>query len=270
MWLVQFPPAVLILGLRSRVMPESARYLLARNRLKEARAAAETLVGSIAKTATAMTLLRAVADFTGARRLYGRTLAFGLFAFAWGLANYGFLTWVPTLLRRMGYTGVAASGYLALSALIAIPAFAVTAHIIARWSTRWTLVAYAIGAALTPGVLGTSATAGKLTPLILLAISSLVLFMISIGGVFAFYTAEVFPTAVRVGRSGLVSATGRLGGVVGPYLLGRLLASGNSMLGFLIPLAAALVVTALVVTVAGLETRGRSLEQIAGDESAAG
>ncbi|MGQ0549640.1 MAG: MFS transporter [Armatimonadota bacterium] len=270
MWLVQLLPAVLILTLRSRIVPESARYLLARNRLKEARAAAEALVGSIAETATQVTPLSAMADFTGARSLYGRTLAFGLFSFAWGLVNYGFLTWVPTLLRRMGYTGVASSGYLALSALIAVPAFAVTVHLVARWSTRWMLVAYAIGAALTLGVLGAGAAAGKLTPLVLLAISSLVLFfMISIGGVFAFYTAEVFPTAVRVGRSGLVSATGRLGGVLGPYVLGLLLASANSMLGLLIPLAAALVVAALVLVVAGVETRGRSLEQIAGDESVA-
>lgn len=265
MWLVQLPPAALILLLRSRVVPESARYLLARNRLKEARAAAEALVGSIAETVAQVTPLSATADFTGARRLYGRTLAFGLFSFAWGLANYGFLTWIPTMLRRMGYTGVASSGYLALSALIAIPAFAVTAYLVARWSTRWTLVAFAIGAALTLVVLGAGAAAGKVTPPILVAISSLVLFfMISIGGVFAFYAVEVFPTAVRVRRSGLVSAAGRLGGVVGPYLQGLLLASESSMLGLQIPLAAALVVAALVLTVAGLETRGRSLEQIAG------
>jgi hypothetical protein len=72
-------------------------------------------------------------------RLYGRTLALAFFSFAWGLANFGLVTWLPTLLERLGYSGTLSSAYLSLSALIALPALGITTVLLTRWSTAFAL-----------------------------------------------------------------------------------------------------------------------------------
>lgn len=263
MWLVQLVAALLVLLLRTRFVPESARFLLDRDRIAEARAAAEHFVGSIARVAQPQAVRETRVLAERPPRLYGRTIALSFFSFAWGLANFGFVTWLPTLLRSLGYAGAAPAAYLALSAVVALPALVLTAYLLTRWSTRWTLVAYALGGAASLVALGAGATAGLLTPPVLVAASGLVFFFItSLGGAFSVYAAEVFPTRVRARRGGLVAGLGKLGGVIGPYLGGLWLAGGGSALGLQLPFAAALVLAAATLALAGMETRGRTLEQI--------
>jgi putative MFS transporter len=144
-----------------------------------------------------------------------------------------------------------------------LPALAITAYLLTAWSTRWTLVAYAVGGAVALVALGASVTAGLLTPLLLIILGSAVFFFItSIGGAFSVYAAEVFPTAIRVRRSGIVAGVGKFGAVVGPSLGGLWLASGGSTLGLQLPFAAALVLAASVLALAGVETRSLTLEEI--------
>lgn len=50
MWFFGLLPAALVLLVRRRVIPESARYLLSKGRVAEARAAAESMVGPIEAT----------------------------------------------------------------------------------------------------------------------------------------------------------------------------------------------------------------------------
>lgn len=264
-WLVQLIPAavLLILIVRRRVLPESARYLLAKGRAGEARAAAESLIGPIDRVAVSREKAPDRSAPLSTARLYGRTAALSLFSFAWGLANFGFITWLPTLLRNLGYSGAVSSGYLALSALVAVPALLVTAHLLTRWSTRWTLSGYAVGGAAALLGLAGLVAAGSLTPLLLVAVSSLILFFItSIGGAFSLYAAEVFPTEIRARRSGIVAGLGKFGGVVGPYFGGVWLGAGGSMAGLQLPFAAALLAAAVVLALTGVETRGLSLEQV--------
>lgn len=266
LWLVAVIPGALILVLRSRVVPESARHLLAQGRVEEARAAAESMVGPIPEVSPV--------EETGdeqpviaapVRALYGRTVLLGFFSFALGLASFGFITWLPTLLGKVGYAGATSSAYLALSAFISLPALAITTLLFTRWSTRGTLVSYAVAGGLTFVLLGAAATGGLLTPLVLVAVSSLALFFItSIGGAFPLYSAEVYPTGMRTRRTGIISAAGRLGSIIGPYFGGLWLAGGGSVLGLTILLAIGLIAAAAALHVAGVETRGRSLEQISG------
>jgi len=75
------------------------------------------------------------------------------------------------------------------------------------------------------------------------------------------YTPELYPTRVRATGSGCASAVGRLGSLLGPYIVGVVLpaagATGVFSLG-----AGAFVIAAAVVLLLGEETKGRSLEAI--------
>ena len=180
-----------------------------------------------------------------------------------GLANYSFVTWLPTLLKTVGYTGASSSAYLAVSALVALPALLVTSIVLRKRGTRGTLVTYALLAGSALLVLGYGATYGALTPLFLIPVTSAIFFLItSLNGTLSFYGAEIFPTSMRVRRSGIVSALGKFGGVVGPFFGGLYLTQGGSWFGLNIPLAVGLASAGIVLAIIGVETHGRSLEQI--------
>ncbi|MBI4636935.1 MAG: MFS transporter [Candidatus Rokubacteria bacterium] len=265
LWLVGLIPAALILVLRSKVVPESARYLLAHGRVEEARRAAQSLVGPIPAVAPVTGAQDSPASRAPTGKLYGRTVSLGFFSFAWGLANFGFITWMPTLLGKMGYSGATSSAYLALSALIALPALALTTLLFTRWSSWGTLVSYAAAGGLTLVLLGAAITGGIITPLLLVVVSGLALFFItSIGGAFPLYATEVYPTMMRTRRTGVVSAAGRFGAVLGPYVGGLWLSAGGSTFGLQAVLAACLISAAVILTLTAVETRGKTLEQIAG------
>ncbi len=264
LWLLSILPAAVVLTflvLRSNVVPESARYLISRNRADEARRAAEFLIGPISNVVAR----EERASIAPARipRLYARTFVLAFFSFAWGLANFGFVTWLPTILATIGYSGATSAAYLSLSAVIALPFLVVTTLLFTKWSTRWTIIGYALGGAVIMALLGAMVSSRLLTPLLLVALTSLVFFfVISIGSAFALYAAEVYPTPMRGSRTGIVSGAGRIGGVIGPYFGGLWLTSGGAVSSLYIVLATGLVAAAGVFAVSAVETRGKTLEQI--------
>jgi putative MFS transporter len=83
-------------------------------------------------------------------------------------------------------------------------------------------------------------------------------------GVYA-YTPEVFPTQVRATGSGLASAIGRIGGITAPILVGFVYPS-LGFAGVFGMTTAVLLLGAAAVTFMGIQTRGRSLEDIAATE----
>ena len=75
------------------------------------------------------------------------------------------------------------------------------------------------------------------------------------------YTPELYPTRIRATGCGLVSAMSRVGGMLGPYVVGAVLAARGSTAVFTMA-SIIFVIAASSVIFLGPETKGKTLEEI--------
>jgi putative MFS transporter len=273
LWLPGLPTGLAMLVL-NRWIPESPRFLLEHGRFDEAQTVMQrfgvTLSRSGARARESST--RPAPAASGESRLLAlfkkpyrlQTLTVGMYGLAWGLVNWGFLTFTPTILRDRGVPAASASKLLFWSALIAVPGTVLVAYLYGYWSSKKTMVAFALvtGAALLlfavldPGA-GGGHTAAVMPLMVLLLIGS--------GGVISMlspYTAEVYPTRLRGTGSGFAAGSSKIGGILAPPVAALTLAAapGFGLIGLLA--AGPVIVAALVVLAAGVETRDRALEEV--------
>ena len=78
----------------------------------------------------------------------------------------------------------------------------------------------------------------------------------------AIYLSEPFPTACRIRGAGVANAVGRLGGIFSPMWIAFFVASPIGTIGAYLVNSCLIIVTAIVLAIFGLETRGRTLEDI--------
>jgi len=185
-----------------------------------------------------------------------------LYGLGWGLVNWGFVTFLPTIFADAGMRA-SASNLLFYSALASIPGTVIVAWLYGRWSSRWTMIGFALLTALSLAAfaaLGTNlATVGGSTIIALTA-----LLMLANTGVISMlspYAAEVYPTDLRGAGSGLAAAASKLGGLIGPPVVGTLLVGSGLALSALVT-AIPITVAGLAVAVLGVETRSRALEHL--------
>src|ERR1041385_710583 len=76
------------------------------------------------------------------------------------------------------------------------------------------------------------------------------------------YAAEVYPTELRGTGSGLAAASSKLGGMIGPPLVGTLLTGVGGIAIPALVTALPIGVAAIAMIFLGEETRARALEQI--------
>ncbi|WP_353266729.1 MFS transporter [Gemmatimonas sp.] len=132
LWLAGLPTGLLMLML-NRWIPESPRFLLEHGRFDEA----EEVMRRFGVVVTRdMAPQHEAAQSRSAAESHGRsklltifrtpyrlqTLTVGMYGLGWGLVNWGFLTFTPTILRDRGLDAQSASEVLFWSALIAVPA----------------------------------------------------------------------------------------------------------------------------------------------------
>jgi len=265
LWLLNVPTGLLVI-LLSRFIPESPRFLLHAGKIGEAR---RTLAkfgielvpvppGSARETPSQAT------DFNELfRRPYVvLTCTVCLFGLAWGLVNWGFLTWLPTMLRDyLHLQGQFANRLLARSALFAVPGCALVAWLYGFWSSKKTMVLFAV---LTAAVLSAFATfqPGGSPALLSLLIG---LLLVGLSGMIAMlspYSAELYPTKLRATGAGVTASSSKVGGVVGPSAVACLLSAFPGLAIPAISLALPLLVAAVALWRNGRETSGKRLEEI--------
>jgi putative MFS transporter len=281
LWFLNLPTGLLMLWL-NRWIPESPRFLLQCGRLEDARAVMARFGVQIAERSAGARspgtppaggpeIVRGAAlGRVFAKGLRAQTVTVLLYGLGWGIVNWGFITFLPTVLHDAGFEAGGASRLLFLSALVSVPGTALVAWLYGRWSSRRTMIAYALATGATLlAFAGLDPAAGSRTALTALVVALLV----SSGGVIAIlspYTAEVYPTALRGTGSGLAAASSKVGGIFGPPLVASLLATTGTVTVAALVAAAPMVLAAAVLVATGLETRGRRLEEIAESRGAGG
>ncbi|WP_018883249.1 MFS transporter [Paenibacillus massiliensis] len=168
---------------------------------------------------------------------------------------YGMFLWLPSVMVLKGFTLVKSFEYVLIMTLAQLPGYFTAAYFIEKLGRKFVLVVYLL---LTAGAaiwFGTAESAGSL----LAAGICLSFFNLGAwGGMYA-YTPELYPTSVRSTGVGMSASFGRIGGVIGPYLVGILLASGVSLVTVFSIFFIAILIGAFAVLFLGTETKGKEL-----------
>ncbi|HVU29213.1 MAG TPA: MFS transporter [Sphingomicrobium sp.] len=259
LWLLNLPTG-LSLVLLGALIPESAKFLLARGRREEARRVMERFGSKARKTTHAedVAFAKGAAVALTGPAFFGKVIALSLAGIVYGLVNFGLLLWLPADLVARGYSVGLSSKLLAESALIAFPTVFVAAFAYATWSSKWSVVvAIAVTAAGLLGVLRLEFT-GSGSPvfpvaLLIVGINALIAMLLP-------YTAESFPLRIRGRTTGTVAACSKAGGVFAQFLAILALVPPLSLVALIImvPTIAALALVAWY----GKETRGRDLREL--------
>ena len=271
LWLLGLPTGAVII-LLSRMLPESPRFLANNGLYEAARGVLAKFAGTVdAGAGTGTDAGKAGPEHgqaSGLRLLLrgdyaALTIGMGVAGVAWGLANFGFLLWLPTNLRAMGMDAAGATGLLAKSAFLALPGTLLVIWLYHRWSTIGTLVGFILLSALSLLVFAVLGHFGmRSMPAMALATVAL---LVSASGVIATlipYAAELYPVHLRATGSGVIAASSKLGGILGAGL-GVVGMFGNLALSALV-IAAPMLAAALLLARHGIDTRGRRLEEIQG------
>lgn len=271
LWFLNLPTGLLMLWL-NRWIPESPRFLLHCGRTDDAGAVMARYGVTIERSRTPA----ATADGDAGRATYAevaqlftpallpRTVTVLLYGLAWGIVNWGFITFLPTALREAGIGTGRASGLLFFASMIAVPGTVLVAYLYGLWSSRRTMILYALatGASLLAFALVEPASAGG-SPVVLIGL--VVALLVSSSGVISMlspYTAEVYPTHLRGTGGGFAAASSKLGGIFGPPIVASLLATTGTLTVAALASAVPALVAALALAARGLETRGRRLEEL--------
>ncbi len=272
-------PIALLLWWR-RSIPESPRWLIKQGRTTEAEQVVTHLEDEVERrTGTSLpspetvplpaleanqktTVMQNIA-MVWSRGIARSTIMLWVLWFAITFSYYGFFTWIPTLLVKLGFTVTRSFSYSLIIYLAQIPGYYSAAFLSEKLDRKWTIISYMMlggGAAL----LLSSARSATLITIYGFLLS---FFMNGTYAAIYSYTPEVYPTSCRATGTGLASAFGRIGGILAPIIIGFTFAT-IGFGGVFDITTIVLILGALTVLVLGIKTAGKTLEQISAEEIA--
>ncbi|KIL45087.1 MFS transporter [Jeotgalibacillus soli] len=169
---------------------------------------------------------------------------------------YGIFLWLPSVMIMKGFDLIHSFQYVLIMTLAQLPGYFSAAWLIERAGRKFVLITY---------LLGTAASAyffGNAESLSLLITSGIFLSFFNLGawGALYAYTPEQYPTEIRGTGSGMAASFGRIGGILGPLLVGYLIAQKTSIDMIFLVFCIAIFIGALSVLLLGKETKAMELE----------
>ena len=213
-------------------LPESVRYLEAKNRHQEA----EEIVTSFENAALAegknldSDLAPEVAldeAFEGSSiwssRLRARTAALWIIWFCINLSYYGAFIWIPSLLVADGFTLVRSFSFTLIITLAQLPGYAAAAWLIEVWGRRATLAVFLVGSAVSAGAFGMADSEVS----IIIAGCFLSFFNLGAWGALYAIGPELYPTHIRGRGTGAAAGFGRIASIISPLIVPPILAAAG-------------------------------------------
>lgn len=179
-----------------------------------------------------------------------RTIMLWLVWFLVVFSYYGMFLWLPSVMVLKGFSLVKSFEYVLIMTLAQLPGYFVAAWLIEKWGRKRVLGGFLIGTALSALLFGNANSVAML----LVAGALLSFFNLGAWGALYAYTPEQYPALVRGSGSGLAAGIGRIGGVVGPFLVGALIQQGVSVAVIFTLFTGAILLAAGAVFFLGQET----------------
>ncbi|MDN3449058.1 MFS transporter [Planococcus sp. APC 3906] len=169
---------------------------------------------------------------------------------------YGMFLWLPSVMVLKGFTLIQSFKYVLIMTLAQLPGYFSAAWLIERMGRKFVLVTYLLGTAASALVFGNAETLGMLIG----AGIFLSFFNLGAWGALYAYSPEQYPTVIRATGTGMAASFGRIGGILGPLLVGTMLAADYGVGWIFAIFCGAIVIGALAVAFLGTETKQIELE----------
>lgn len=271
-WRVMFVIAgagALVVWYLRKALPESPRWLEARGRTEEAAALMNTIEAEASGGAplpppapppaiqVPTTLSALFAPGILSRLVVGSVVLVVI-----NTLIFGFVTWLPTFFVQQGLTITKS-----LAFTMAISLGSPIGCIIGAWgSDYWGRKPVIIGGSLLTILVGALYPFVKdPTLVVVVGVCLIVPIYILVSVLYGVYTAEIFPTEVRLRGNGISNMFGRGATIVSPFIVSALFQS-YGVGGVLALMIGLLLVQIVVVALWGVETRKRGLEDVAAAE----
>lgn len=176
--------------------------------------------------------------------------------FVMNFAFYGMFLWLPSVMSLKGYSVVDSIGYVLIMTLAQVPGYLTAAWLVEKWGRKRTLVTAMVLSALAALGFGFAQSTVWLIAFGLLLSFS----MLGTWAATYVFTVEQFPTKVRGTGMGWAAGFGRIGSIIAPFIAGAMIGANISFAVVFGMFFAVMLIGFFVVSIWGLETKGKSIE----------
>ena len=168
---------------------------------------------------------------------------------------YWMFLWLPSVVLSKGFDLVKSFEYVFIMTLAQLPGYFSAAWLIEKKGRKFVLISYLTGTAIAAYFFGIAVTAWQL----IIAGMLLSFFNLGAWGALYAYTPEQYPSSVRATGSGIAAGVGRIGGILGPLMVGYMVAFGISPTIIFSLFCLVIVIGILAVVLWGTETKQQEL-----------
>ena len=169
---------------------------------------------------------------------------------------YGMFLWLPNVMMMKGFNMVKSFEYILIMTFAQLPGYFTVAWLIERVGRKWVLVTYLLGTLLSAYLFGVAESANQL----LLYGALLSFFNLGAWGAMYAYTPEQYATNIRATGAGMAASVGRIGGILGPLMVGFLVANAVSVNVIFGLFSLSLAVAIVAILLLGKETKQTDLQ----------
>ncbi|MCY7755225.1 MFS transporter [Bacillus haynesii] len=168
---------------------------------------------------------------------------------------YGMFLWLPSVMVMKGFSMIKSFEYVLIMTLAQLPGYFSAAWLIEKAGRKMVLTVYLLGTAVSAYFFGSAES------LALLLVSGMFLSFFNLGawGALYAYTPEQYPTSIRGTGAGMAAGFGRIGGILGPLLVGYLVARGTEISMIFLIFCVAVVAAVAAIFFLGTETKQKEL-----------